>query len=84
MVTYSITKARADLYNLVEEVNETRAPYLITNSRGKNAVLVSEDDWNALQETLAIYSVPGLVEEILEEAKEPPTEGKLYDPNEEW
>ena len=53
-------------------------------NEGKNAVLVSEDDWNSLQETLYLYSVPGLVESIIEARKEPLSECKTYDPNEEW
>lgn len=48
MDAISITKARANLYQTVAEVNEYSKLITITNNRGKNAVLVSEDDWNAI------------------------------------
>lgn len=56
----------------------------ITNNRGKNCVLISEDDWNAIQETLYLNSIPEMAESILEAGKEPVTEGAVYDPAEEW
>ena len=45
MTSISITKARANLYQTVSDVNEYSEPITITNNRGKNAVLISEDDW---------------------------------------
>ncbi|MBO6258957.1 MAG: type II toxin-antitoxin system Phd/YefM family antitoxin [Succinivibrio sp.] len=62
----SITNARKDLYNLVAEVNNESTPVLLTNSKGANAVLVGESDWNSIMETLYISSVPGLKEKLLE------------------
>lgn len=50
MTAISITKARAKLYQTIAEVNESSKPIIITNNRGKNAVLISKDDWNAIQE----------------------------------
>lgn len=44
MTTVSVTEARSDLYNIINEVNESSTPTLLTNRRGKNAVLISEDD----------------------------------------
>ena len=44
MTSISITKARANLYQTVSDVNEHSEPITITNNRGKNAVLISEDD----------------------------------------
>lgn len=82
MKAINATQARQNLYQLISEVNADSAPITITNSRGKNAVLISEDDWNALQETVYLYSIPGMVESILEE--EPLEQMKRYDPNEEW
>lgn len=44
MIEISITKAKANLYQIVSDVNEYSQPIIITNNRGKNAVLISEDD----------------------------------------
>ena len=60
MTSISITKARANLYQTVSEVNESSQPITITNNRGKNAVLIGEEDWKSIQETLYLNSIPGL------------------------
>jgi prevent-host-death family protein len=62
---YTATEARRHLYSLVDQVQESHEPVWITGKRG-NAVLVSEDDWRAVQETLYLASVPGMRESILE------------------
>ena len=80
----SITKARANLYQTVADVNKFSRPITITNNRGKNAVLISEEDWNAIQETLYLHSIPGMTESIIEAGKEPFKECMTYDPDEEW
>ena len=59
-------------------------PVTITNNRGKNGVLISEDDWNAIQETLYLNSIQGMTESILEAGQEPVSEGTIYNPEEEW
>lgn len=84
MATISITKARENLYQTVAEVNESSQPILITNNRGKNAVLISEDDWNAIQETLYLNSIPDMAKSILESKNESLSECTVYDPEEEW
>jgi prevent-host-death family protein len=61
--TFTVTDARANLYKLLAKVNADHVPVTITG-KGGNAVLVSEDDWNAVMETVALHSVPGLVEDI--------------------
>lgn len=61
---YTATEARRHLYSLVDQVQESHEPVWITGKRG-NAVLVSEDDWRAVQETLYLTSVPGMRESIL-------------------
>lgn len=71
MTVINATKARENLYKLITEVNESSTPITITNNRGKNAVLLSENDWNAIQETLYLVSVPGLAESIIEGGKAP-------------
>ena len=62
---YTATEARKQLYGLVDRVRETHEPVLITSKRGA-AVLVSEDDWRAVQESLYLVSIPGMRESILE------------------
>jgi len=65
MTTVSTTEARKDLYRLVDQVQDTHEPIQINGKRG-NAVLVSEADWQALQETLFLVSIPGMRESILD------------------
>jgi antitoxin YefM len=59
------TEARAKLYSLIDETADSHQPVIITGKRG-NAVLVSEEDWNAISETLYLLSVPGMRESIKE------------------
>nr|WP_254977587.1 type II toxin-antitoxin system Phd/YefM family antitoxin [Cyanobium sp. ATX 6A2] len=59
------TKARKRLYALIDEVGQSHEPVQITGKRG-NAVLLSADDWRAIQETLHLVSIPGMRESILE------------------
>jgi len=52
MNAINVTQARAHLFQLIANVNLNSEPITLTNSKGKNAVLIGEDDWNAIQETL--------------------------------
>ena len=70
MTSISITKARAKLNQIVSEVNESSQPITITNNRGKNAVLIGEEDWKAIQETLYLNSIPGMSQSILTSKEE--------------
>ena len=70
MSTVNVTNARKELYKLIESVNESHEPIHITSKRG-TAVLVSEDDWKAVEETLFLTSIPGMRESILAGMKEP-------------
>lgn len=63
MNTLNINEAQAKLPGLVEEAAASHEPILIT-SQHANAVLISEDDWRALQETLYLLSVPGMRESV--------------------
>ena len=65
MTSISATEARKQLYKLVDEVQTSHEPVQITGKRG-NAVLVGEDDWRAVQETLYLVSVPGMRDSIVE------------------
>ncbi len=65
MPTLSATEARAKLYRLIDQTALSHEPVVITGKRG-NAVLVSEEDWRSIQETLYLLSIPGLRESIRE------------------
>jgi len=68
MVTVTATKARAELYRLIDGAAD--APVRIAGKRGA-AVLVSEEDWSAIQETLYLLSIPGMRESIRKGLKTP-------------
>ena len=59
------TEARSKLYRLIDEAAENHEPIVITGKR-RNAVLISEEDWNAISETMYLLSVPGMRESIKE------------------
>jgi antitoxin YefM len=69
MMTLNVTEARANLYKLIDDTTASHEPVVITGKRG-NAVLLAEDDWNAINETLHLLSVPGMRESILEGMQE--------------
>ena len=73
MTILNVTEARTKLYSLIDEAADTHQPIIITGKRG-NAVLVSEEDWNSISETLHLLSVPGMRESIKEGMNEPITE----------
>ena len=62
---FSASQARAKLFSLVEQVNKDHLPRVIT-SRQRDAVLLSKDDWDSIQETLYLQSIPGLLDSIRE------------------
>lgn len=65
MTILTASEARARLYRLIDEAAQTHAPILITSKRS-NAILISEEDWNAIQETLYLSSIPGMRDSIRE------------------
>ena len=69
MTTVTATAARSDLYRLIDAVNEDSSPITITGRRG-NAVLIGEDDWSAIQETLYLQVVPGMADSLKAAARE--------------
>lgn len=69
MTVLTAKAARTDLYNLIDRTKEFHEPIIISGKRN-NAVLISEDDWNSIQETLYLCSIPGMRESILEASKE--------------
>ncbi len=65
MTTLTVSEARAKLYRLLDEVSESHQPAFITGKRS-NGILISEEDWNAIQETLYLLSIPNMRESIKE------------------
>ena len=65
MTSISVTKARQSIYKILNDVNENSEPITITNTNGKNAVIISEDDWKAIQETIYLNSIPGMAESMV-------------------
>lgn len=65
MKVVNVTNARNNLYNLIDETILSSEPIQITGKRG-NAILVSEDDWKAIQETLYLTNIPGMKDSLIE------------------
>jgi len=70
MSVYTISKAESELEQLISETDRSHIPILITGQYS-NAVLIAEHDWNAIQETLYLLSVPGMRDSIREGMKTP-------------
>ena len=69
MTILNATEARANLYKLIDDTTVNHEPVFITGKRG-NAVLLAEEDWNAINETLYLLSVPGMRESIIDGMQE--------------
>ncbi len=80
MISINITNARKDLYRIVESVNASHEPIHITGKHN-SAVLIGEDDWKSIEETLYLMSIPGMRESIIEGMKTPVEE---LDSDLEW
>jgi len=65
MPTLTATEARSKLYKLIDEAASTHEPIVIKGKRG-SAVLISEDDWRAIQETMYLLNIPGMRDSIRE------------------
>lgn len=70
MDAVNITNARQNLFQLVNDVNDSHQPVQILGKNG-NAILISEEDWRAIEETLYLSSVSGMVQSIHDAAAEP-------------
>ena len=80
MTTFTTSQARAQLYKLVDQAADSHEPIQI-NGRRHNAVLVSEEDWKAIQETLYLESIPGMRKSIREGLRTP---AKKCDTHPKW
>ena len=65
MRTITVTSARSNLYKLIDETTDGHEPIYITGKRS-NAVLISEEDWRSIQETLYLSSISGMTDSIRE------------------
>ncbi len=83
MATTNITELRKNLFNAIDSVIKFNEPIQVTTKSG-NAVLLSEEDYNALLETVYLMSQPGLVTKIKEGEKEETSEMSKFNPDEEW
>lgn len=83
MNAMTATKARENLFKIMSFVNDNSQPLTITNSKGKNAVLVGEDDWNAILETLYLNSFPRLAESLIK-GKNTPLQDCFSENEVEW
>jgi prevent-host-death family protein len=70
MTTLKASDARTKLYRLIDQTATSHEPVLITGKRN-NAILVSEDDWRSVEETLFLLSVPGMRESLIKGMKTP-------------
>jgi antitoxin YefM len=70
MKTITASKGGANLYRLIEEIADSGEPVQITGKR-TNAVLVSEEVWRAMHETVSLLSIPGMRESIRKEIATP-------------
>jgi antitoxin YefM len=74
MSSINITNARKNLYRLVDNLAETHEPIHITG-KSRSAVLIGEDDWRSIEETLYLLSIPGMRDSITKGMKEPLAKG---------
>ena len=70
MSSITVTEARKRLFSLVDSVAESHDPVHVSGKR-HSVVLIGEDDWKALNETIYLHSIPGMVESILEGMRTP-------------
>ena len=69
----SVSQVRADIYNVMDETSQTHEPILITGKRN-NVVMLSEEDWNAIEETLYLNAMPNMASSIQEAIHAPDSE----------
>jgi len=75
MGTITASEARANLYRLIDQAAESHEPVTITGKRS-SAVLISTEDWSAIQETLFLLAIPGMRESIADAMSEPLSKSK--------
>jgi len=76
----TVSQARTNIYKIMDETSQTHQPIMITGKRN-NVVMISEEDWNAIEETLYLNSVTGMADSIKEAMDAPDSE---FSENIEW
>ena len=61
----TVSQARTNIYKIMDETSQTHQPIMITGKRN-NVVMISEEDWNAIEETLYLNSIHGMADSIKE------------------
>ena len=79
----NISVLRKDLFNSIDKVIEYNETITVNTKKG-NAIIVSEEEYNSMLETIYLVSQPGLLEKIKKGEKEDIDSMTTYDPNEEW
>lgn len=69
----TVSQARTNIYKIMDETSQTHQPIMITGKRN-NVVMISEEDWNAIEETLYLNSVTGMADSIKEAMDAPDSE----------
>jgi len=69
----TVSQARSNIYKIMDETSQTHQPIMITGKRN-NVVMISEEDWNAIEETLYLNSVTGMADSIKEAMDAPDSE----------
>jgi len=75
-----VSQARTNIYKIMDETAQTHQPIMITGKRN-NVIMLSEEDWNAIEETLFLNSIPGMASSIKEAMDAPNSE---FSENIEW
>lgn len=70
MISTTVTNFRKNLYQMVDQTVQFNAPLTVTTKMG-NAVLISEEEYNSMLETLYLTSIPGMEESLIEAMNEP-------------
>lgn len=83
MNTTNISVLRKKLFSTIGNVIEFNDPVMVSTKNG-NAVIISEEEYNAILETIYLTAMPSLIHKIKDGEKEDIASMKTYDPNEEW
>ena len=84
MNTINVTNARANLFQLIQDVNKGFNPVNIINNKGEDAVLISGSDWRDIEETIYLNSIPGFIDSVMEAEKEDRSKCTRYKKGEKW
>ncbi len=80
MPTLNATTARKNFFKIMDEVAQTHRPITITGQKRQSVVILSEQDWKDIEETIYLTSIPNMTESIIKGMKEPLSEGQEWKP----